>query len=256
MRNPVTILIFLLFSVFAFAEGSTYFEDLLSEMDHERALPTSFSKKYLNRGEHYQGERNFIEEVNLIENYYRMVVRTSTGVGDGEFLYTFTKSGKVIDRKYLGGEYDCDGGAYNIKSTYWKDLEKFTIFNVMIDSCYKTEFVIGFEIKNHMVDSSGKIIVDNKNPCGVVSLPILSEIKLSEEALEGLNQHELKILRNQVFANHGYKFKNDELKKYFSSCLWYAERESFSTTSLNDVEKYNAALIKDSEHRKIVTPNK
>lgn len=256
MKNPVIIFIFLLFSNFAFAEGSTYFEDLLSEIDHERTLPASFSKKYLNRGDHYQGERNFIEEVNLNENYYRMVVRTSTGVGDGEFLYTFTRSGKLIDRKYLGGEYDCDGGAYNIKSSYWKDLEQFTIFNVMVDSCYKTEFVIGFEIQNHIIDSSGKIIVDNNNSCGVVSLPVLSEIKLSEEALVSLNQHQLKILRNQVFANHGYKFRSDELKKYFSSCLWYTEREGFSTKSLNDVEKYNTALIKDYENRKISTPNK
>ena len=61
---------------------------------------------------------------------------------------------------------------------------------------------------------------------------------------------ELRLLRNQIFAAHGRKFKTDDLNQYFSGKLWYkgrVEPEDFSEDVLSEIEKRNLALIQKLE---------
>jgi hypothetical protein len=52
--------------------------------------------------------------------------------------------------------------------------------------------------------------------------------------------------RNEIYARHGYTFKNSKYKEYFSGKSWYTPG-GFSTGSLNSIEWYNMELIKDLE---------
>ena len=47
----------------------------------------------------------------------------------------------------------------------------------------------------------------------------------------------LKLLRNLVYAKHGYKFKSDDLQKIFSEFDWYKPNASFSESSFTNWEK-------------------
>lgn len=72
---------------------------------------------------------------------------------------------------------------------------------------------------------------------------------LSEECnykdFDNYNKDELRILRNAIYARHGYKFKDPELTEYFSRFKWYIP--SYNNVQLTDTEKYNVDLIQAHE---------
>jgi YARHG domain len=66
--------------------------------------------------------------------------------------------------------------------------------------------------------------------------------------LQGRNARELTILRNEIFARHGRRFKEPELQRYFKSQSWYQPRYSpheFPIALLSKTEIQNAILIRD-----------
>lgn len=71
--------------------------------------------------------------------------------------------------------------------------------------------------------------------------------KLTETDIAGLSKEQLGIARNEIYARHGYIFKTDKYKEYFSSKSWYIPNASFKESMLNEVEKYNAEFIRQHE---------
>lgn len=58
---------------------------------------------------------------------------------------------------------------------------------------------------------------------------------------------ELKVIRNEIFARHGYIFKTPEMRSYFAQQQWYSPRYDDISRFLSDVEIRNAQMIKSSE---------
>ncbi|NJK54077.1 MAG: YARHG domain-containing protein [Leptolyngbyaceae cyanobacterium SU_3_3] len=66
--------------------------------------------------------------------------------------------------------------------------------------------------------------------------------------MQGRNARELTILRNEIFARHGRRFKEPELQRHFKSQSWYQPRYSpneFPVALLSKTEIQNAMLIRD-----------
>jgi len=73
----------------------------------------------------------------------------------------------------------------------------------------------------------------------------LSESVLLKEAdLEGLSAEELRLMRNEIFARHGYIFKDKTLTEYFSKFDWYKPVHEDVTAMLSETEQKNSELIK------------
>lgn len=70
---------------------------------------------------------------------------------------------------------------------------------------------------------------------------------LTESDLVGMGSKELRIMRNWIFARHGYIFRTQELKDYFSRYPWYNPRYTDVSSMLSDVEIRNAEFIKRHE---------
>ncbi|MDD4372033.1 MAG: YARHG domain-containing protein [Anaerostipes sp.] len=72
---------------------------------------------------------------------------------------------------------------------------------------------------------------------------------LSRSQVAGLSSWDLKVARNEIFARHGYIFKNKSLQSYFESKSWYRGTRSseISDDELNRYEKENIKLIKGYE---------
>ena len=64
------------------------------------------------------------------------------------------------------------------------------------------------------------------------------------------NAQELRLMRNEVFARHGYIFKTNEMREYFSSQDWYEPKFDDVNHLLTDLEKVNILLIKRIEKKK------
>lgn len=75
--------------------------------------------------------------------------------------------------------------------------------------------------------------------------PQTSQRRLREEELYGLSSHELRLMRNEIYARHGYIFASADLRQYFSECPWYTPRSK--NVTLSSVEQYNVNLIKSFE---------
>lgn len=74
---------------------------------------------------------------------------------------------------------------------------------------------------------------------------------LSESTIKALSKKQRRYARNEIYARHGYIFKDKALKKYFSKKAWYkptVKAADFSESVLNKFEKKNAALISQLEN--------
>lgn len=94
--------------------------------------------------------------------------------------------------------------------------------------------------------SYSKIILINED----YIIPFSDTVSISTFDLLGLNELQLKIARNEIFARHGRKFESPDLKSYFESKNWYIpiyEADQFPDNLLSDIEKENASFIGNYE---------
>jgi hypothetical protein len=74
-----------------------------------------------------------------------------------------------------------------------------------------------------------------------------STTKLTEEDLKNLKKLDLEILRNTIFARHGYTFKKKSFRQFFDPVEWYVPVSNDVTALLTPIEKGNIALLERFE---------
>jgi len=72
---------------------------------------------------------------------------------------------------------------------------------------------------------------------------------ISEQMLQGLSLHELRLLRNEIYARHGRQFRADWLQQYFFSQPWYTPDENFKDEELSGNDKTNVETIVKYENQ-------
>ena len=83
-------------------------------------------------------------------------------------------------------------------------------------------------------------------------LPGSNTAYLTEADLAGLTKEELRLARNELYARHGRKFKDESLNQYFSAKSWYhpsIEPDQFNESVFNEYEIANRKLIADYEKK-------
>ena len=73
-------------------------------------------------------------------------------------------------------------------------------------------------------------------------------IPVDELAL--LNKEQLRILRNSIYAYHGYEFRSMDLLNYFNNQQWYKINKNFSENLLSINEKINIENIIREENKR------
>lgn len=74
-------------------------------------------------------------------------------------------------------------------------------------------------------------------------------VLITEDELEKLDDKTVELIKNEIYARHGYIFTNRALKKYFESFNWYEPNEEYSPNLLNPTEKANLKTIKKFQSR-------
>jgi len=68
--------------------------------------------------------------------------------------------------------------------------------------------------------------------------------------LDSYSKNELRIIRNEIFAFHGYKFNSQDLNDYFTKFDWYKPLDKVDIEKrLNKYERANIKLIKELEDK-------
>jgi len=66
---------------------------------------------------------------------------------------------------------------------------------------------------------------------------------LTKEAVENLKKGDLIIIRNTIYARHGYSFKNRPLRVFFDAQEWYIPVHSNIKSDFTEIEKQNIKLL-------------
>ena len=93
-----------------------------------------------------------------------------------------------------------------------------------------------------------KKALNNNVASGLKGLyPYTSQRLLNADELVNKSQKDLRIMRNEIYARHGFIFKSQEMSSYFSSQLWYTPQYDNVIDMLSAIEKENIAMIKRYE---------
>ena len=66
---------------------------------------------------------------------------------------------------------------------------------------------------------------------------------MTEADVENHTAEELEIMRNEIYARHGYTFKNKEMRHFFEAQDWYVPIGVDIRSQLTNDEVENIALI-------------
>ena len=135
--------------------------------------------------------------------------------------------------------------------TFIKFIFVLSVF-IMLPACSKKQDSSSEEQKKKELDMQKSDVTGStsgNNNTSANLFPQGSDRPLSAEDVENLNGWELKIMRNEIFARHGYIFKTDEMKEYFKYQSWYQPKYDNVDDMLTKVEKENIKLIKRYESR-------
>jgi hypothetical protein len=72
---------------------------------------------------------------------------------------------------------------------------------------------------------------------------------IAETMLRGLSLHELRLLRNEIYARHGRVFKTQWLQQYFGGQAWYDPNEDFKDEEVTGSDKTNVETIVAYENK-------
>lgn len=90
--------------------------------------------------------------------------------------------------------------------------------------------------------------------CTIIFLFALScfaqERLYTESELSDRCDRELYLMRNEIYARHGYVFSNEELQDYFGFQPWYVKADNNDAIVLNKIEQSNVDLIKKIENKR------
>lgn len=143
------------------------------------------------------------------------------------------------------------------KGAVWVDEYLYTLYKCVKTAPYTLDkgtkglvsFVIVDNVDENTVKQEEQFNPDTKGlKKAPGTYPETSFVKLSDNDLKSYSKSELKIMRNEIFARHGYIFKKGgEMDNYFSRLNWYKSVTKKVSVNLSDIEQYNVNLILRTE---------
>lgn len=197
-----------------------------------------------------------------LAQYSKEVVSDDTTVYEGSWKSISVKRG---DNYLYAYDIECDSKYGHIEiytterfdymfcnlfsnDTYWKFHEGQTKYaRKIID---KRDIIDGVSTSNTTEQGTTQQQSENTSPKSspsTIGYDVTSSRVLTEEDIVGLPKAELRIIRNEIYARHGYIFKTDDMKAYFNKQTWYKPSKSDVSAELSSIEKQNVQFLKAHE---------
>jgi len=169
-------------------------------------------------------------------------------------------------KELIGCEFYSEGCCYNDSISFGHSYSPYFVLKCLKDTCiadkklsenYNYKNYVGFFGLDYDMDMRYLIIVPKKgqdfDPYFYFEkyrkYPETSLKYLEEEDLSDYSKKELRLMRNEIFAFHGYKFNSKDLKEYFSNQDWYKPSDRNINERLNKFERANIKLIQKLEKK-------
>ncbi|MEN3322687.1 YARHG domain-containing protein [Mariniflexile soesokkakense] len=179
-------------------------------------------------------ESNFILIFGL-DKYYGQI-KSGTWSEDGKsWIWTYENLSNIrIDKNKFYS--DQTNGEFVIYDNGQEKIKGLKIYNSWSGLTENEEYEIG--TKSYPIDDyyNGKF-------------PQASKRILSIDELLKMTKRDLNIMRNEIFARYGYKFKSGgEMDNYFKNQDWYSGQNDNINDFLTELEKENIKLIQQIEN--------
>tara|TARA_R110000796_G_scaffold71409_1_gene161931 strand:- start:2800 stop:3744 length:945 start_codon:yes stop_codon:yes gene_type:complete len=144
-------------------------------------------------------------------------------------------------------EYDFPLDVIALESvSYWYENGNRTLGLFKVEKTEYGEFEKGEEVmKLTLLENYPVVATELKG-----DYTFASTIPLIDNILFLYNLEELRLIRNEIFARYGYKFKSEDLQTFFKLKDWYIPNADDVTNKLTELEKLNVQLILNVEERK------
>ena len=206
-------------------------------IDHKELASTNFSLPAVNLLGSYVGPFGDNKITLLITKVNNDTIEGRSVVGGNDRPYTGIV--KLVDGKYQvnakepgDDKYDgvfnftIDSNQPDIVTGNWKP-------NVAGAHLGPKDFSLKRKAFNYLVD--------------VGQFPQGSKKLLTEDDVNNLGKEDLEVMRNEIFARHGYCFKKKALREMFEDKDWYIPNTVDVKNVLTEMEKKNITLIKRFE---------
>jgi hypothetical protein len=107
-------------------------------------------------------------------------------------------------------------------------------------------------LSNRYYDFTKFILIDESNLKGCFAERMQNVSDLDEYNMwltDHLSLEDLEMMRNEIFAEYGYKFKTEKWQEYFSQQPWYNPRYDDVNDRLTEIDKANVKFILEIEEK-------
>jgi len=168
---------------------------------------------------------------------------SASQLGDGKFDGVFNASIAVGDTA-IKGNWEPNHVIGNVKECSYKLEKKLFHYNATAALANEPE-------EDRYVGARknpGKKLADNESPEFAVSTEDVFKYNpsvqlLTKDDVVNLKKADLLVLRNSIFARHGYAFKKRDLRSFLEAADWYMPVSTDVTGQLTDIEKKNIGLL-------------
>lgn len=181
--------------------------------------------------------RDISDKIKENENFEEEITKLEGILNEKDLNNLYAKMYvKKAEKNFNDGNYE----------TSFKYLKKAEIYNYDIAKFEYYEDLIGF-INNNYSENDYPVYMGYGESYYII--PDSNSRYLTKEELYQYDKSSLGFIRNEIFARHGYVFKNEDYRNYFTSMPWYLPDSRFKGTlkELNPVEKHNVELIQSIE---------
>ncbi|MFL1469991.1 YARHG domain-containing protein [Paraclostridium bifermentans] len=181
--------------------------------------------------------RDISDKIKESENFEEEITKLEGVLNEKDLNNLYAKMYvKKAEKNFNDGNYE----------TSFKYLKKAEIYNYDISKFEYYEDLIEF-INNNYSENDYTVYMGYGESYYII--PDSSSRYLTKEELYQYDKSSLGFVRNEIFARHGYVFKNEDYRNYFTSMPWYLPDSRFKGTlkELNPVEKHNVELIQSIE---------
>ncbi|WP_297631122.1 YARHG domain-containing protein [uncultured Clostridium sp.] len=204
------------------------YDKIISYGNFEKAKP-----QILELIENDIGYLNYLDTMKSIDKEKREEIKR-------ECLVSFAQE-KYLEEDYINAKYALDRATkhgYSIDNGFYRKVEA-KVENM------ETSFD---KIDEHLMEEWDYSYVEND---GFYFYDSDSRY-LGRDELRNFTKEELALIRNEIYARHGYEFHQQPFKNYFNSKTWYRKNSYFKGTDneLNEYERANVKLIANLEKGK------
>ncbi|MEM9824302.1 MAG: YARHG domain-containing protein [Bacteroidota bacterium] len=113
----------------------------------------------------------------------------------------------------------------------------------------KHDFVETTFYENYRIEKNGQFrrLANQQEVNRKRKYPFTSTRIISYQELDRYNLRQLKMMRHEIYADHGYIFKSKKERRYFRKKKWYKAQHEQVDDLLNDIEQINLAKIQQVE---------